>query len=464
MPYAARKRRETLNRSYAFVASARFDEAARALKDGLVLEGFEKQEAAELVIEQTLLLGNTTTPAVPSEPVTVTLPCAPIRGIPVSVIELVSWDATSKTLRIDLPLDYEQETALVDVFSDEKAKVLVADACRRRSGKSGTPWVPQLSPSQRGELFAVPVLAFKQGDFHHQFGTDDIDDRMEWSLSEADAELETFFIPTGQQGVEIDIADNEKLQQNFLPLSDAQYLLFNSSVAWSVGVLVQWLDRFFAHSDITEAEMGIYLTRIVGKLLDDHKMSLETLTAHRYRLGKAIIEKVAKLRQEARRKVLEEMLFTEASAPVFVSSAQTHLFEATKYPYTYRYSGLVLPKHFYEVVGNLKNSGEEYDCARFISDLQDIEFWVRNLEAEPDSAFWIQTSTDKFYPDFVCKLKNGKYLVVEYKGAHLADNADSLEKERLGQLWEARSAGQCLFLMVKGPAEIPKIARKISQS
>ncbi len=68
------------------------------------------------------------------------------------------------------------------------------------------------------------------------------------------------------------------------------------------------------------------------------------------------------------------------------------------------------------------------------------------------------TSSDKFYPDFVCKLKTGKFLVVEYKGLDRATNDDTREKERLGQLWEARSGGECLFLMVKGAGELSKIA------
>jgi len=53
---------------------------------------------------------------------------------------------------------------------------------------------------------------------------------------------------------------------------------------------------------------------------------------------------------------------------------------------------------------------------------------------------------------------------VEYKGTFLAENADSHEKERLGQLWGARSEGQCFFRMIKGPAELSKIAEAVSQA
>lgn len=75
-----------------------------------------------------------------------------------------------------------------------------------------------------------------------------------------------------------------------------------------------------------------------------------------------------------------------------------------------------------------------------------VEFWVRNLERD-QYAFWLQTSTDKFYPDFVAKLKDGRFLAVEYKGSHLETSADTEEKDAIGQLWAARSKGQCAFLL-----------------
>ena len=462
MPKAKRKQREPLNGSYAFVASTKFDAAARALKDGLVEAGFEKQEAADLVVESTLPLGETRTPVVPDEPVRVTLAASPARALPLSVVDAVSWDAKAKTLIIERPLSDEQETELIAAFADAKTKAQVADACRRRAGKPASMPVRVQSPSQRGVVFQVPVLALKQGNFFRAFEADDIDDCMAWSLSEADAALPGFLVPTEQRGIRIDITDSETLQQDFIPLNDAQQHLLESSAAWPVGQLVHWLDRSFAHQDLTEAETGIYLTRLAGKLIDERKFTAETLTAHRHRLAKSVAEKIRTLRKEARRVAMEELLFKDASSAVFVSAAATHRFEPSKYPYTFRYSGLALPNHYYEVIGDLKNEGEEYDCARVIAHLDDVAFWVRNLEGEPESSFWIQTSTDKFYPDFVCRLKNGKTLVVEYKGSHLAENADSREKERLGQLWEARSKERCLFLMVKSPNELSKIADAVA--
>ncbi len=457
MPYARRQRREPLNGSYAFVASTRFDAAARALKDGLVEAGFEKQEAADLVVEPTLALAATTRPIPPSEPVTVTLPSAPAGALPLSVVDAVTWEPAAKTLCIERPLTEKQETALVAAFGDEKTKNVVAEAIRRRAGRPAAVVARPLSPSQRGMVFEVPVLALKQGDFLRRFEADDLDDHVAWSLSESDAELSGFQIPTEQRGIKIDITDAERLQQDFIPVNDAQQQLLAASAAWPVGKLVDWLDRSFAHPDLTEAETGIWLTRAAGKLVDERKFTPERLTAHRHRLARAVAEKLRILRREARRVAQEELLFTDASGAVFVSAAATHRFHPSKYPYTFRYTGLELPRHYYEVIGDLKNSGEEYECARVIAQLSEVEFWVRNLDTEPESSFWIQTSSDKFYPDFVCRLRNGKTLAIEYKGLDRATNDDTKEKERLGELWQARSHGECLFVMVKSPSELGRV-------
>jgi type III restriction enzyme len=71
---------------------------------------------------------------------------------------------------------------------------------------------------------------------------------------------------------------------------------------------------------------------------------------------------------------------------------------------------------------------------------------MRNLSRKSTS-FRLQTSTDWFYPDFLCQLTDGRVLVVEYKGKHLYDAADAEEKRALGAVWASRSNGQCLFVM-----------------
>lgn len=97
----------------------------------------------------------------------------------------------------------------------------------------------------------------------------------------------------------------------------------------------------------------------------------------------------------------------------------------------------------------MKGEGEEFNCAVFIDGLDKVEFWVRNLERKP-GAFWLPTSTDRFYPDFVARLKDGRLLVVEYKGGDRWSNDDSKEKRRIGELWAEKSGGTCIFTMPEG--------------
>ena len=77
-----------------------------------------------------------------------------------------------------------------------------------------------------------------------------------------------------------------------------------------------------------------------------------------------------------------------------------------------------------------------------------MKYWIRNVARHPNS-FWLPTATDKFYPDFVALLKDGRLLVVEYKGAHIAEGSDTAEKRTIGALWERESNGKGLFMVAE---------------
>lgn len=47
----------------------------------------------------------------------------------------------------------------------------------------------------------------------------------------------------------------------------------------------------------------------------------------------------------------------------------------------------------------------------------------------------MQASLHAFFPDFVARLKDGRTLVVEYKGAHLV--AKDQDKKAVGERWAA---------------------------
>ncbi|MGE3150286.1 MAG: hypothetical protein AB7K04_14600 [Pseudorhodoplanes sp.] len=95
-------------------------------------------------------------------------------------------------------------------------------------------------------------------------------------------------------------------------------------------------------------------------------------------------------------------------------------------------------------------AGEEFQCAQALDSLPQVKFWIRNVARHPQS-FWLPTASDKFYPDFVALLNDGRFFVIEYKGALLAGAGvdDTNEKRAIGRLWESRSGGKGAFLVVE---------------
>ncbi len=60
-------------------------------------------------------------------------------------------------------------------------------------------------------------------------------------------------------------------------------------------------------------------------------------------------------------------------------------------------------------------------------------------------SFFLQKADGRFYPDFICKLEDGRILAVEYKGK---DRWIGAKDDRdIGDLWEELSGGKCLFVM-----------------
>lgn len=46
-------------------------------------------------------------------------------------------------------------------------------------------------------------------------------------------------------------------------------------------------------------------------------------------------------------------------------------------------------------------------------------------------------------------MTDGPLVAVEYKGALIAGNRDSREKQRIGELWARRSGGRCRFAWIE---------------
>jgi len=186
----------------------------------------------------------------------------------------------------------------------------------------------------------------------------------------------------------------------------------------------------------------------VADLRGAKNLTIEQLVLDKYHLKKAAEKKINHYRQDTRNKVFQSLMFGDmAEVTVTPDICFSYSADPRKYVYSKAYQGRsTFNKHYYPEIGDLEAQGEEFECAQFIDQLDEIEFWVRNPVRRPGHSFWLQTSTDKFYPDFVCKLKDGRVLVIEYKGGHLW-NDETKEKKDLGELWAKRSGGACLFVM-----------------
>ncbi len=145
-------------------------------------------------------------------------------------------------------------------------------------------------------------------------------------------------------------------------------------------------------------------------------------------------------------------LLPETDSIIFEVNAETRLtYDEDHYAPDWYYEGSYrFQKHLFRVIGELKSEGEEFECAVHLDQMPEIKTWVRNLERRPETSFWLQTSTDRFCPDFVAELNDNRILVVEYKGMDRWSNDDSREKRMVGDLWSDRSQGKCLFIMPKG--------------
>ena len=127
--------------------------------------------------------------------------------------------------------------------------------------------------------------------------------------------------------------------------------------------------------------------------------------------------------------------------------AHPPVFEPGRYPAPVlsRYAGRSqFGKHYFPVLADLKDGGEEFVCAQLLDKHPQVKHWVRNLDTAP-CGFGLPTSRGRFYADFVAELVDGRVALLEYKGAHLQNDPYEIEKSQVGALWAQTSGGRAVF-------------------
>ena len=453
MPYAQTRSQAALNRAYAHVSSPRFGEGAKALTDTLIDKmGFQPDEAAQAVEQrQATLPGlDTNSNLFSRAPVLLeTLDSAPdLSGLAPEIAERVQVEtrpdgSVTVTVQGDIPEELEQR--LVATMMPERQERVRAAVRRHRVTHRNS-----IAPAERGEKFAVPrlFLVDAQGELdlaEKEF----LLDLGGWTLNNTAAALtpQEFAVQETAERWEVDL-QGEKVIYKHLE-QNAQLEIGLLKLDWTDLQLSRWLDRECRQADVTQPVLLEFCRKMIADLTATRGLALNDLLRFKYQLAKAVQQKIAAYRQQAYAQSYQTFLLAP-QAHVSTSFADGFAFDNRAYPAAWPYSGAYqFKKHFFGDVGELGSKGEEFECATLLDTLPQVKYWIRNLSTRSQTSFWLPTSTDRFYPDFVALLEDGRIFVLEYKGADRVDTGDTKEKTNIGQLWADKSVGKGVFLMAQ---------------
>ena len=454
MPYAKRRKADELNRAYAYLSEPSFGEAARALVDKLVEMGFDEDEARDSVEQAQTVLGTDGDLFSQKDVIKPTFRHT-VTVVPELISELEEREAV--TIRESVGgkaeivvvghFDVQLETTIASSLPDGERKEFARAVAAYRAETQDT-----FSAAELGETFSVPRLMSAVQDTLKFADTDGFMEYHDWSLLDHSWRLgkTEFEIRTTARSFEIDL-DGNRISYQFAT-EEEQLSLDVQVEGWTQQALVLWLDRQLRQPDVAQGEMLGWLSRLVSHLVNARGMHIAALMRCKFILVRKVRDKIAAIRHRERAAVYQRYLLAP-DAKTDVSFDNTFVLEDGMYREQRRYRGRWKPtRHFLGPdrvpAFDGADDGEEIRCAQVIDSLPGVKFWIRNV-ARHRASFWLPTASGKFYPDFVAMLEDGRRLVVEYKGSHIAEGSDSAEKRTVGELWERKSEGTCLFLLAE---------------
>jgi type III restriction enzyme len=462
LPYAKRRSHPDLNRAYAYTAKASWQNAVGKLHDSLVQMGFDDTEALQAVEKApppALDLQGGKYEGGQSVPHTTFELREDVTAFAHNLSDAVKVEANpSGGCRISLQGNVPEETieSLVKQLPAEAANQVKAEIRTHNATVARN-----AAPSQRGVAFAVPQLCLWLDDEWITPDSDSLLDIQGWNLLDYSAQFEEADFRVTEQGIawEIDLNLEGKITERYEGTAD-QINLDLVDTGWSMGQLCGWLERRCRQADITQPVLLEFVRRAVQYLLEVRHIAMPTLVRWRFVLAKLLLQRIAHNRAEAGKNTYQQCLFAPQALTVETRADYAFPFTANGYAPHWNYAGrAIFNKHYYPNVGELKGDGEEYECAKAIDMHPAVKHWVRNLDRR---GFWLPLARNKFYPDFVAELNDGRILVVEYKGKHLITADEAKAKALVGELWERASNGKALFLMAeKEGAGTPRITEQI---
>ncbi|HQI42468.1 MAG TPA: hypothetical protein PK665_15345, partial [Ignavibacteriaceae bacterium] len=447
MPKVQRKENEVLNRAYAFVSSESFYQTAINLRDSLVQSGFTAAEVSDLieVSPQQISFGPLFT------------------NTRIHISSKLDESKLSDELKKKIEYNPEEKAIILKSDISESEKEEIKNVLKSEEDKAQVDSVyneilllskHKLPPSRQGNVFKLPQL-FIDFDGERRIFDEEVLLPLDWNLAKCDSTLNESEFPlkvdSGQKGlIDIDSKGNAITYAPSVVQAELKSIIVSSTM--DKDGLIQWLVRELRHQSIPYAQTIVFISNLVESLISSRNLQVEHLVFMRFRLKSAIKEKIKNHYLAAKQKGFQQLLFIEPNIVKEVLSkfslGEDFIFPVA-YPVANPYSGSFrYSKHFYSQIGDMND--EEAECALNIDSNSNVEFWVRNLERQEFHSFWLQTSTDKFYPDFIAKLKDETIVLIEYKNTTLYSTDDSKEKRQIGDFYANLSSGKIRFVMLNG--------------
>ena len=479
MPYATRRQRPALNKAYAHVTEAETGMAANALADRLIDGmGFDPLDVASMIAPQLpldlsgtrddgpLFAAPTATLLLPSImvdlPAKVPLPAAILDAQAAGEIT-VSSDGERQRVHLRGAVPEALATALVSGQRGKQREAVGQQIERHNALVSAAQ-----APAHRGIPFkALPRLCYRLPVVDGTRGSQQDGQQGELVLLEREAVFEqvdlnllgqTISLPgftLAEQATAWEVyLDGQKLRVGRgdtaqLPLDAVRGTVTEDDLTRWLSAELQHPSRHIAR-DVVPSHLRAFVLATVRHLVHEQRVPLEQLARHQHPLMQRLALRIAELRDQASRGAFKQLVL-DGGWDVQASTAHEFRFDPAGYPVpaSKRYQGKFrFSKHYYPVLADLDDGGEEWRCAQAIDQHPQVRHWVRNLDSDPEAGFWLPTSFGRFYPDFVCELMDGRLFVVEYKGEQIRGMNKEIEKGQVGKLWAERSGGRCLFALV----------------
>ncbi|MCC6239365.1 MAG: DEAD/DEAH box helicase family protein [Phycisphaerales bacterium] len=436
-----------LDRAYAIVQSPDVVKTAKSLCDSLVSRcGFDAQTVGDAfrVHRQADTQGLLPVATIPVS--------APVKEsqLPADVRGKVEYDAGSRTLHVRAPLTREETVALRDSLPTltDRAAVEQYWQTERAVGTAAK------ALDQYAQPVSVPQLIVRDGTRCYLFEPEELDEYT-WNLDQCDAVIgETAFSTALHVGdrVSVNVTDQGGMSIGGVREVIVRQLSFVAdSDDWSKTELVRWLDNELHHGGafpgLSKAQSQAWLLRVVEGLVEGRQADLPMLVRKRHELAEVARRRIATHGRQQVRAAANLLIAGQSPRQLETSKEMSLVLAEQDYAPYRQYRGMFsFAKHAFTLIGEMGD--EESQCAKRINDYPNVKRWVRNLTHESAGGFSLPLSPGRFFPDFIAELQDGRIAIVEYKGPHLAQGEKELHKEAVGKLWEARSAGKCVFVRV----------------